>query len=149
MSGSSAKLPKVEMAVLAFLQTGSLQEAAEKIGVSVATLARWMKREEFQTRYRDARRRTFEAGLSRLQALTGEAVETLQRNLKCGRPMVEIRAAGAILEHARHGIEILDMGDRLAALEVEATNRLDFSKLSDAEWETFKALRTKMNVVSG
>lgn len=120
--GHGAKLhSKREAAIVALLQTGSIEEAAEQTGVSVSTLSRWMKREEFQTRYRAARQRTFEAGLSRLQALISHAITTLKRNLDCGRPMAEIRAASAILTHATAGAELLDVLDRLTDLERKVT----------------------------
>ena len=118
MTGHGSKFqPKREAAILALLETGSLEEAAKKIGVGTSTLGRWLRRDDFQALYRTARQRAFEAGLSRLHALTGQAVETLHRNLTCGRPSVEIRAAAAILEHAQGAAVLLDLQERLAQLE--------------------------------
>lgn len=112
---------KLHLAVLALLECGQIDQAAKKIGVSVSTFQRLMKTEPFQTAYADARQQVFEIGLSRLQALSVEAVQALKRNLTCGRPMAEIRAAGVILEHARHGAELMDILDRLTALEQKVT----------------------------
>lgn len=108
---------KREAAVLALLELGHVEEAAKKIGVSVSTLARWMKTEAFQSVYAEARRQVFEIGLSRLQALSGEAIETLRCNLTATRPMIQVRAATAILLHATRAAELLDITDRLAKLE--------------------------------
>ena len=118
MTGHGSKFrPKHEAAVLAFLETGSIEETAAKIGVGVSTLGRWMKREEFQALYRAARQRAFEAGLSRLSNLTTEAVESLRRNLTCGKPSAEVRAATAVLEYAQGAAVLLDLEERLARLE--------------------------------
>lgn len=145
MKGHGEKFgTKYHAAIVALLESQTVEEAAGKVGVSPSTVARWMKREDFQAAYRKARREVFEIGLSRLQALSVDAVQALKRNLTCGRPMAEIRAAVAVLQFGTQGAELLDVADRLAALEASATNRLDLSKLSDAEWETYKRLRQKM-----
>jgi hypothetical protein len=51
--------------------------------------------------------------------LCGQAVETLGRNLACGRPTAENRAAVAILEQATRGVELLDLAARVEALEAQ------------------------------
>lgn len=118
MTGSTEKVhPKRDLAILTLLETGSLEATAKKIGVGYSTLTRWMQSDAFRTAYADARQQVFQVGLSRLQALSVEAVHALKRNLKCGRPMAEIRAASAILQFGTHGAELLDIADRLATLE--------------------------------
>jgi len=114
MTGGGKKL---HQAVLALLECGQIEEAAKKSGVSVSTFQRLMKTDAFGALYADARRQVYEIGLSRLQALTGDAIRALKRNLTCGRPLAEIRAAIGILEHARHGAELLDLAERIAKLE--------------------------------
>jgi len=113
----------VERAILALLELGHVEQAAKKIGVSTSTLQRLMRTEAFQTAYADARRQLYEVGLSRLQSLSGEAIETLRLNLKATRPAIQVKAAGLILEHARHASEVLDLSERLNRLEAmqEAT----------------------------
>lgn len=149
MKGHGEKFgTKQHAAIVALLESQTLEEAAGKVGISPGTVSRWMKRDDFQAAYRKARREVFEIGLSRLQALSVDAVQALKRNLTCGRPMAEIRAASAILEHARHGAEILDVADRLAALESNKP-KMDFSQLTNEEWQTFKALRAKLKAASG
>lgn len=120
MTGHGSKFhPKQEAAIIALLETGSLDATAKQLNIGVSTLARWMKREEFQASYQAARQRAFEAGLSRLHTLTGQAVETLRRNLTCGRPSVEIRAAGVILEHAQGTAILLNLQERMTRLEAK------------------------------
>lgn len=108
---------RYDKAILALLSEPTLDLAAKKAGIGAATLARWLRNPDFQAAYRSARRRTFESGLSRLQGLIGHAVTTLQKNLSCGRPAIEVRAASAVLEHATAGAELLDILDRLSDLE--------------------------------
>jgi hypothetical protein len=68
-------------------------------------------------KYHEARRRSFEAGLSKLQGLCGAAVNTLKKNLTCGRPSTEVGSAEAILSHATQASIALDLAERLASLE--------------------------------
>ena len=58
--------------------------------------------------------------VGRLQSLLAKATETLDRSLTCGSPSVETRAALAVIDQAFKGAELLDLGERLAALEKKA-----------------------------
>src|SRR5476651_820549 len=91
---------KGESLIAALLTEPTQATAAEKAGVSEATAQRWLRNERFQAAYRLARRAIVEAAVGKLQLVTGEAVEVLRRNLTCGKPAVEIRAAALILERA-------------------------------------------------
>jgi hypothetical protein len=51
----------MEIAVSAMLSEGTLEKAAQKASVSVATLKRWQKEPEFKKALRDARLRILEA----------------------------------------------------------------------------------------
>jgi hypothetical protein len=64
-----------------------------------------------------------EASISRLQDCTTQAVEALQRNLTCGLPSTEVRAALGILDQATKAVELYDIVERLAEVEriIEAT----------------------------
>jgi hypothetical protein len=64
-------------AVLALLSEKSIGAAAERCGVNEKTLRRWMAEEGFRNELAEARRALFQAGLHRVQALVGEAVDTL------------------------------------------------------------------------
>jgi len=65
---------------------------AKKCGIGVTTLWRWLQGEDFERRYREARRRVFEGAQLRLQQIAEEAVDPLQRNLRSKNPSVEVRA---------------------------------------------------------
>ena len=50
-------------------------------------------------------------------ALPTAAIDTLERNLNCENPAVEIRSASIVLEQSIKGLEILDVEGRLVMLE--------------------------------
>jgi hypothetical protein len=55
--------------------------------------------------------------VGRLQGLLSAATETLQRAMTCGTPATEVRAAVSVIEHGFKGAELLDVAERVAALE--------------------------------
>ncbi len=92
-------------------------------GVNDATLWRWLQLPDFQAAYRAARRQVVERAITELQAATGEAVETLKRNLHCENPAVEIRAAQIIIEQAIKGVELIELQERIERLEETLTSQ--------------------------
>jgi hypothetical protein len=116
LKGFSAKQEKL---LSALLSEKDLRSAAEKAGVSETTAWRWLKEDDFTAEYRRLRRDAVEQAASQLQRSSGEAVETLRKNLSCGNPNAEIAAARIILEQAVKGVEILDLQQRLEQIEDE------------------------------
>jgi hypothetical protein len=107
-----------ERAIAALLSTQTIPEAAAASGVSVRTLRRWLAENDgFVTRYRAARRQVVEGAIGQLQHITSEAVKALERNLTCGKPTVEVRAALGILEYAVKAVELYDLEERLSEIE--------------------------------
>ena len=106
-----------EQAIAALLAHPTVPEAAAEAGVSAPTLYRWLQQPEFQASYRAARQQLVEVAIARLQQAAAQAVETLQRNLTCGQPGAEIRAALGILDQAIKGGERLDVVARLEEVE--------------------------------
>ena len=110
-----------QTALAALIGSVTLDEASSRSGVSRRTLERWLSEDsEFVDQLRAARARVVETSISRLQDACSAAVDTLKRNLECGSPGVEVRAAVAILEHSIRAIELYDIESRLRALEAEA-----------------------------
>jgi hypothetical protein len=105
----AGKANKQELAVACLLSEPTVEAAAKKAGISYRTLKLWLTRPEFQALYRAARAEVTERNLARLLACTGEAIETLRRNLTCGEFGPENRAADLILSHAEKGTEIQDL----------------------------------------
>jgi hypothetical protein len=118
MRGHGQKLSlKQEALIAALLTQPTHAEAATTVGVSEATLQRWLLLPAFQTAYRQARRSIVETAIGRLQQTAGKAVDTLERNLACGQAGNEIRAALGILDHATKAAELLDLVERVEELE--------------------------------
>jgi hypothetical protein len=108
---------KQEKAIVALLAHETLKDAAKQAGISEPTLWRYMQDESFQAAYKLARRQAYEQGIGRLQSLMGDAVAALEKNLTCGKPEVENRAAQIIIEHSTKGIEIMELIERVDALD--------------------------------
>jgi hypothetical protein len=104
-------------AILALVTEPTVKAAAAKAGISEVTMWRWLQREDFREQYQAARRQVVDVAITNLQQSAGEAVETLRRNLNCGQPAVEVRAAGLIVEQVLKAIELEDVEARLKALE--------------------------------
>jgi hypothetical protein len=125
MAGHGEKFErKLELAVAALLSEPTVEAAAAKVGVGYATLKSWLKDPEFAAAYAEARREVLERSVARLLALTDKAVKALERNLDCGKPSGENRAAALVFEHAYRGVEVLDLARQLAELRAEMLGRL-------------------------
>jgi hypothetical protein len=104
-------------AVVAVLTEPTLSKAAAKVGIGASTLRSWWKLPVFQDAIRAAGKRLVERSVARLQRISGAAVQTLARNLKCGKAGDEIRAALGILDHAVKGLELLEMAGQVEHLK--------------------------------
>jgi hypothetical protein len=118
MAGHGEKLSrKQDAAVAALLSCPTVKKAAERAGIHYRTLKGWLQLPGFQRAYRDAKRRVVEQGLTLLQRTATRAAATLKRNLTCGNPAVEVRAALGVLDQAQKGIEMDELVARIEALE--------------------------------
>jgi hypothetical protein len=105
-----------EQAIAALLAEPTVEKAAKKARVAYRTLKEWLRQPEFQAAYQEARRGVLEQAVSQLLAGCTDAVCALRRNLTCGQPAPENRAAVAILEHAMKGLEALGLDQEVAEL---------------------------------
>lgn len=121
-----------ESTIAALLSEPTHQAAAEKAGISQATLSRWLADPEFQYAYRVARRSVVEFAIGQLQSACGKAVEALVRNLEAARASDQIRAALGILEHANKGLETFDLVARLN----EALSQLEGLRVERGEGDS-------------
>jgi hypothetical protein len=108
---------KQEKLIACLVTEPTIEKACEKAGVTTVTYWRWAQQEAFKKEYRRARRTIFENTVARLQSLTHEAVDCLERNLHCENASVEIRAASIVLDLSARGIETLDLEGRIEMLE--------------------------------
>jgi methyl coenzyme M reductase gamma subunit len=109
-----------EKVLSALLNTDSITSAAKHCGITERTIYRYLEDAEFKREYRTARREVYENTIGQIQHATKQAVETLNKNLSCGNPSVEVRAAQIILDASTKGIETLDILERLEILEYAA-----------------------------
>jgi hypothetical protein len=116
MTGTG-KVRKREQAIAAMLEYPTITAAASAVGIGEKTLRRWLAEPEFQGDYRAVREQAVRMAVGRLQGLLSTATETLQRAMTCGTPTTEVRAAVALIEHGFKGTELLDLAERVAALE--------------------------------
>lgn len=107
---------KMEQAIACLLSEATVEDAAKKAGVSYRSLKGWLILPVFKSAYRAARTQLLERVVSRLLESTSEAVDTLKRNLTCGKPNAEIRAAAEIIKQGLHGAEVLDLETELQEL---------------------------------
>jgi hypothetical protein len=123
MRGHGSKFShKMEQAVAALLTQPNIDTAARSVGISSATLLRWMKVPEFQTAYREARRAAYSQAIARLQQAMPLAVQTMLKVLldPATPASVRVRAAEVVANHSHKAIEIEDVEARVSALEEAA-----------------------------
>ena len=107
---------KREQAIAALLSEPTHEAAAKKAKVADRTLRGWLKEPDFNREYREARRRIVEGAISKLQQTAILAVLTLNRNLTCGQPATEVRAAQVILEQSVKAVELADLAQQVEEL---------------------------------
>ena len=111
VTGHGQKMARKQEAVIAALLTEpSYAAAAAKAGVSESSICKWLRQPAFCKAYRSARRELLENTIGRLQAATGQAVDTLvQVATHARRDADRIRASVALLGHALRGLEDADL----------------------------------------
>ena len=128
-AGHGEKLSrKCNAAIAALLTQPTLADAAASVGISETTLWRWMQRDDFRRKLRQAQETVFDGALKKLQSLTTEAVRCLNRNLNCKRPSVQVLAARTILHFSLKSRELFDLETRISELETRLQEREKFSK---------------------
>jgi hypothetical protein len=129
MPGHGEKLGrKQEQAIAALLAEPTVEKAAATAGVPYRTLKSWLTRPDFLAAYRRARDAVVEEAVVVLQKLTTSAAVALGRNLTCGTPGVEVRAALAVFDTAFKAAELLDLVGRLEELERRDRERQEREK---------------------
>ncbi len=106
-----------DAAIVALLAHPTIPEAAKAAGVSETTLWRWLQRDDFRKKYREAQDKVFDGALGSLQGASTEAVDCLKRNLTSGTASAEVQAAKVILEYTIKARELFGMEARIAQLE--------------------------------
>ena len=115
--GHGAKSQAVrDRAILALLSERSIPKAAAKCRIGERTLHRWLTSDAaFQAAYSEARQAAFEAGMSRVQALTGRAVDFGEKK----HPNVRLGAARTVAEIAIHQSDSENILRKLDEIEAD------------------------------
>jgi hypothetical protein len=118
--GHGTKFPRrKEKAIVALLESNSLEAAAGQAGVARSTLQTWMKDPEFMAEYSAAKRRLLDVAILALRRLALTAVTTLGsicQDEEAGasvRVSAAARMLDAVLSAAHHD----DVVQRIDALE--------------------------------
>ena len=107
-----------------------MHRAAERAGVGVRTLRRWLTEDtHFQADYAVARRALYDTNMNRLRALQTRAVETLESLMEASvSPAVRLGAARTVVELAVHHHDAETILHRLDEIEALAMHFLLLSK---------------------
>ena len=108
-----------DKALIALLGSNSIRDAAKACGLSEVTIYRYLNDQDFRREYREVRRQSVENAIGQMQRLTADAADTLERNLHCENPAVEVRTAQIIFENSIKLLETTDILERLENLENE------------------------------
>jgi hypothetical protein len=123
MKGHGSKFGrKKELAIAALLTHRSVEDAARAVDLNHNTLLNWLKIPVFLKEYRAARREVVHQSVARLQQATGAAGTVMLKLMTDPNvpAAVRLRAAECVFDRAIKGIEIEDIEERVAALEVAA-----------------------------
>jgi hypothetical protein len=103
----------------ALLKEPTTDAAARAAKVSVTTIWRWLNDPIFSAAYRQARGQLLESTLTKLQAASGDAVETLRAVMNDAEANhgAKVSAARAVLEFSLKAREVLEVEQRLSDLE--------------------------------
>jgi len=112
-------------AISCLLECSSMQAAADKCGINLRTLQSWLQIPVFTQEFARTRRQHLDQVSAHLQSAANDAAETLMRLMKCGDPLIELRAAKIILQISQKS---------LASAEVEAkANELEETTIQQTE----------------
>ena len=120
MTGHGQKLTqKQEKLIAALITEETIIAAAEKAGVAEVTVYRWLKLDEFQTAYRQAKTETVRQAIAQLQKNSGVAVRVLREIAQDTDAPASSRvsAARTILETSVKAVELDDLAARVETLE--------------------------------
>jgi hypothetical protein len=103
--------------ILALASGRKVEDAAKLARVSVATVYRRQRDEAFRAEVMNTRREMWTEAVGQLTAACTEAVDALRALLKDPVASARLGAAKTILETSQKGVELLELEQRLAAVE--------------------------------
>jgi len=127
-------------AISCLLDGKTLQATADTCGINARTLRRWLHSPDFSEEYTRARRQHLDNVAANLQSAANDAAETLMRLLKCGNPVIELRAAKTILQISQKSVENAEIQKRLD--DLESTNAQQAVQIRKLESENYSLNRS-------
>jgi len=125
---------KQTRALALLLQLDSPTDVAKKLGVQPATLSRWMAEPIFVGYLNDAKRQLLSAATTRLCSFACEAVDTLAKIMRDERAphTARVSACRVILEHARSGVDLDDLAERVRVIEAHDKKNAEIARAQTA-----------------
>lgn len=119
--------PRRVRAVIALLRQPTLAKAAREAGLNERTLRRWLNDEGFRAALDATRHEVYGEVLSCMQGGAEKALEALHGVLDddAARPSEKVAAARILLDQAHRAAEVLDLDERMSALEKALEARED------------------------
>ena len=118
---------KQQKALAALIRAPTRAIAAKEAGVGVSTLRRWMREDDFRAAYKEALAELLEDASAQSKRNLSRALDVLADVMENGEnSQVRITAARSTLEYALKLSEVVDVQQRLDALEkmlAEVENR--------------------------
>jgi hypothetical protein len=110
---------KKEQAIVALLNSRTIAEAAQSVPCGLRTLKTWLRDEEFQREYREARARLLERATTKLLQNCESATDVLCNISKDEEapPQTRVNASDKIIKRSQDGILLEDVIERVKRLE--------------------------------
>src|SRR5579862_8739370 len=117
-AGPTGLSRKQERAILALLSEPTVKRAAALAGVGESTLWKWLSDQSFHSAFLEARRRTTEQGIARIQQMTSKATTLLESFLDDDKlpPNTRLNAVKFIVQSALTGLDLEEQSNRLEDL---------------------------------
>lgn len=115
--GKQVKAARYEKFIDQLMVSSTRKQAIQNAGISSATADRWLRDPEFLTLLSARRDQLSEHLRDRAVTLLQASLEALGRNMQCGLPSIEVRAATAAADISIKYFERHDLALRLDLLE--------------------------------
>jgi hypothetical protein len=109
--------PLQHATLVAVLEHSTYTEACAKVGIDRKTLFVWLKHPAFAKALRQARHAVIEEVVGEIGKAAKDALAALRRNLTCGVPAAEVRAAAVILDKALGSQQIANLEAEMLELK--------------------------------
>ena len=111
------------MAISCLMECPSMTAAADKCGVNVRTLRRWMQNPLFMSEFNKMRRQDLDQITANLLDSAKEAVAVLKLLLKSPDPSIQLRAAKIILQASQKSVETAEVNQKIDEQEKTIKNQ--------------------------